>query len=324
MISIVVPVYNTEKYLDEAIGSVLAQTFSDWELLLVDDGSTDNSATICKKYVDQDSRIRYIHKSNGGQASARNLGIKNARFEWIAFLDSDDLWAPEKLETQIGEIEKEKPDFLYSAGYEMFEDRNVAYNWYFKKFKGDDFFQILYRSCMVNCNTVLVSKKLLIETGLFDENQLLRGVEDWDLWMRLAKKSKVVFGSEKKLAYYRIHGDGIHLQKARIYIGKLNVYSKYDKDSSVSRLIRLRQYRYVYRELLNYLYEENRHDEIKSYLRMFVKHDSLNPALWKQWILFHLLPLKTFMWMSNKLIYRIAYRLEWLTYFLFIPSKLRS
>lgn len=90
IISIIVPVYNTEKYLDKCIQSVLAQTYTNWELLLIDDGSTDSSGAICDKYAAEDNRIRVFHKENGGVSSARNLGLDNAQGEWISFVDADD------------------------------------------------------------------------------------------------------------------------------------------------------------------------------------------------------------------------------------------
>lgn len=94
LISIIVPVYNTEKYLDQCIQSVLAQTYTNWELLLIDDGSTDSSGAICDKYAAVDKRIRVFHKENGGVSSARNLGLDNAKGEWITFVDSDDWVEP--------------------------------------------------------------------------------------------------------------------------------------------------------------------------------------------------------------------------------------
>ena len=90
MISIIVPVYNNEKWLSRCVDSILAQTYHDFELLLIDDGSTDNSGAICDQYAAQDARIRVFHKANGGVSSARNLGLDEARGEWICFVDSDD------------------------------------------------------------------------------------------------------------------------------------------------------------------------------------------------------------------------------------------
>lgn len=92
MISVIVPVYNTEKYLDICIQSILSQTYTDFELLLIDDGSTDSSGAICDKYAERDSRVRVFHKENGGVSSARNLGLDNARGKYVIFLDADDYW----------------------------------------------------------------------------------------------------------------------------------------------------------------------------------------------------------------------------------------
>ena len=94
IISVVTPVYNSEKYLDEAIQSVLSQTFTEWELLLINDGSTDGSGELCDRYLNLDKRIRVFHIENGGYGRARNLGLDNAVGEWITFLDSDDYLAP--------------------------------------------------------------------------------------------------------------------------------------------------------------------------------------------------------------------------------------
>ena len=89
-ISVIIPVYNAEKYLYRCIDSVLVQTFTNWELLLIDDGSKDSSGVICDEYAAKDARVRVFHKENGGVSSARNLGLDNARGEWVAFVDSDD------------------------------------------------------------------------------------------------------------------------------------------------------------------------------------------------------------------------------------------
>jgi len=97
-ISVIVPVYKVEQYIHRCIDSILSQSFTDFELILVDDGSPDNCGKICDEYAQKDSRIRVFHKSNGGVSSARNLGLDNAKGEWIAFIDSDDFVENEYLE----------------------------------------------------------------------------------------------------------------------------------------------------------------------------------------------------------------------------------
>ena len=104
MISVIIPTYNREKFLPATIDSVLRQTYSDYEIIVVDDGSTDGTQEVIEKLYG--GKLKYIYKNNGGPASARNVGLKNASGNYIAFLDSDDLWFPEKLETQIRFMEK--------------------------------------------------------------------------------------------------------------------------------------------------------------------------------------------------------------------------
>lgn len=105
IISVIVPVFNAEKYLRRCVDSILAQTFTDFELLLIDDGSSDNSGAICDEYASRDPRVRVFHKPNGGVSSARNLGLDNARGEWISFVDSDDTVVPDYCRTLMRECE---------------------------------------------------------------------------------------------------------------------------------------------------------------------------------------------------------------------------
>ena len=104
LVSIIVPVYNAERYLHRCIDSVLAQTYTNFELLLINDGSKDNSGEICDKYAVKDSRIRVFHKENGGVSSARNMGIDEAKGEWLSFIDSDDWIEPTMYEKMLQEL----------------------------------------------------------------------------------------------------------------------------------------------------------------------------------------------------------------------------
>src|SRR5262249_61710555 len=105
LVSIIMPAYNAGKYIADSIQSVLAQTYSDWELIVVDDGSTDNTATVVQQFVTRDSRIKYFFQENGRLGKARNTGIKNASGSLIAFLDSDDLWLETQLELSFQPLE---------------------------------------------------------------------------------------------------------------------------------------------------------------------------------------------------------------------------
>jgi teichuronic acid biosynthesis glycosyltransferase TuaG len=330
VVSIVVPVYNSAAFLDEAVQSVLAQTFSEWELLLVDDGSTDESPILCQRYAEQDQRIFYHRKENGGQASARNLGISKARFGLIAFLDSDDRWLQDKLEIQLQEMITHHAGFVYAMvkellpgnGPDRYQERDVKLHWKFGFFSGEDFFKQLYTGSGVTCSSVLVEKKLLDEAGGFDENPVLRGVEDWDLWLRICKTGMNVYGSEKVLVHYRIHGAGVHHQMVRMFTGKKKVYEKYDNDPRVPRLARLRQYRYVYRELMNYLAAEDRYDLIPETVCEFRQKDYYGWATVNQFLWVRILNIPAFLRWS-KLLYYPAYWFEKIQYALFLSKDFR-
>lgn len=324
LISIITPVYNVEKFLNETIQSVLSQTYSNWELLLIDDGSTDNSAMICKQHVLKDNRIKYIYKTNSGQAAARNLGIRRAVGMYITFLDSDDLYVKDKLEQHFVDFKENPADFYYGAGYKLFENRTEnkieAYDWYYGEFSGLKFFKILYHSSAVNINSVCLKKELFEKVGYFDESKELRGTEDWDMWMRIALKIDTVFGSSKRKVYYRIHDDGIHFQRVNMLIGKWKIYEKHESNKLIDPLIRKREYRYTFRQLMNSLLKEDKHDQIKSILKIYLIKDPNSFVALKQKLLINILPIRTFMWLSNNIIYRIGYRIEKLNYKLFLKE----
>ena len=122
-ISIIVPVYNTEQYLPRCLNSILSQSFIDFELLLVDDGSIDGSGSICDKYAAKDNRVRVFHKENGGVSSARNLGLDEAKGEWICFVDSDDEMLPNGLQTLANGICDEVD--IVMGGYEEVDEFGV-------------------------------------------------------------------------------------------------------------------------------------------------------------------------------------------------------
>ena len=127
MISIIVPVYNAEKYLDRCIQSILAQTYTDFELLLINDGSTDSSGAICDKYAEQDSRVRVFHKENGGVSSARNMGLDNAVGEWITFVDSDDWVLPQYVENLLKcKSENNDVDLVISMSANVYSNRTIV------------------------------------------------------------------------------------------------------------------------------------------------------------------------------------------------------
>lgn len=169
-ISIIVPVYNTEKYLDRCIQSILAQTYINFELLLVDDGSTDSSSAICDQYAEQDSRIRVFHKENGGASSARNIGLDNAQGEWITFVDSDDMVKNDYLYAMISHPDAD----LIVSSFEFLDkiedwDNSIS-NKFYKK-QEIKYFIDRYTWSVVLCATVCkLFKTTLIGLLRFNDN----------------------------------------------------------------------------------------------------------------------------------------------------------
>lgn len=156
-ISFIIPVYNTAKYLNRCVSSILNQTFSDFEVLLIDDGSTDNSADLCDSFAASDKRVKVIHKINGGLSDARNTGIRNAKGDYIIFVDSDDFWLNNHcLDIIVGEIQsKVECDFIAYNCSNYYSDKNTFRRWksYHEELQG-----------IVNRDKAMIS---LVESGTF-------------------------------------------------------------------------------------------------------------------------------------------------------------
>lgn len=206
--SIIVPVYNVEKYLRECIGSVLSQTVKDYELILVDDGSTDKSGEICEEYASQDERIKAFRKQNGGAASARNFGIKNAKGEYLLFLDSDDFWNGEDCLKILKDTVKKPCDIVMFKAAKYFDGRVIdSYGDYdlktVEEASAGEIFRYMvkeHKQLASACNK-MVSREYILENGVF----FLEGAigEDIDWSVRVFKNAKKVCAVNEILYMYR-------------------------------------------------------------------------------------------------------------------------
>lgn len=199
-VSVIIPTYNRKDYVTEAIDSVLNQTYKDFEIIVVDDGSTDDTGELLKeRYGD---RIRYFYKENGGCASARNYGIKVSRGEYIAFLDSDDKYLPEKLEDQVEILEKnEQIGFVYSDSY-SFDGNKQKLSESVRPDKDNRVDYALFMVTNMANGSFVVRRDCLDISGYY--NELMRYNEDTDLLLRLSVNCKVYF-SDKPTFAYRVH-----------------------------------------------------------------------------------------------------------------------
>ena len=187
-VSVIIPTYNRAHVVGEAIDSVLAQTYGDLELIVVDDGSRDETREIVSSYGPQ---VTYLHQEHRGVSAARNRGIERARGESLSFLDSDDLWLKEKLSLQM-ECMKSHPKILICYTDEIWIRKGVRVNPMKKhrKYSGMIFEQCL-PLCIVSPSSVMIKRQLLDEVGVFDET--LEVCEDYDLWLRISARYPIQF-----------------------------------------------------------------------------------------------------------------------------------
>ncbi len=185
-VSVIIPTYNRAKVLKKAIDSVLNQTFKDFELIVIDDGSTDETLEILKDYQD---RLKSVTIPHGGVSAARNRGIEEAEGDFIAFLDSDDYWLPEKLAIQT-DFFRRNPEARICQTDETWyrHGKQVNPGKRHHKPSGDIFYQSL-RLCLVSPSAVMIRRDLFNEVGLFDES--LPVCEDYDLWLRISARFPV-------------------------------------------------------------------------------------------------------------------------------------
>lgn len=218
--SIIVAVYNGEKTLEYTIESILAQTRDNFELLLIDDGSTDGSAQLISKYLTHPN-VKYFKKENGGVASARNFGIKVSTGALIGFCDQDDQWKPEKLEKQVPLFERESVGLVYSwVDVDDHGERTLSQ----PTAEGYCFDALLDKN-FISCCTVLARKSVLEAVNGFDESRELHGVDDRHVWLKIAKVSDVAV-VKQSLAIYFIHGENYSLNNQKMLVADLSCIRK--------------------------------------------------------------------------------------------------
>lgn len=223
-VTVIMPAYNAGSYIGKAIASVLAQTRQDWELIIVNDGSTDHTASIAASCTDP--RIHYLEQENLGPASARNRGIREATGQYLAFLDADDIWAPEFLNVMVSALSSFGHTSYVCCGSGFIDDsgaihprmqlpRTLSMSWV------DD----LIHNHSHLPHTVLCRRAQVNELGGFDS--AIYGTEDWDLWLRLEKKWGMPIAVQKILAFYRLHGNSISTNPERMLENLTRVIEKH-------------------------------------------------------------------------------------------------
>ena len=211
LVSIIMPSYNTGKFIAETVNSVLAQTYENWEIIIVDDCSTDNTDEVVAQFL-SDERIKYLkNDKNSGAAVSRNKALREAKGKWIAFLDSDDLWAPDKLEKQVAFMEKNGYHFSYTCYSEIDEEskplgRSVTGP---KKISKTG----MYNYCWPGCLTVMYDAEVV---GLIQIEDIKKN-NDYAMWLKVCKKAKCYLLPEFLASYRKRRGSiSNHSYKALI------------------------------------------------------------------------------------------------------------
>lgn len=232
-ISVIIPAYNSGKYIEETLHSVFNQTYSDIEIIVVNDGSTDDTLDIISKYSD---KIRVYDRSNQGVSSARNFAAKEANGDWLAFIDADDLWLPNKLQTQVNGLNTCRWSHTNSFYIGENQDGTTKRSDLTPQHGGHVFNQLLTNN-FITTSTVLVDKSLFLEHGGFDES--LEALEDWKLWLDISKSEAIGY-HEEALAEYRVYS-GSTSRKARkvlpLHLYVINeTFNELPNDSEHSKL----------------------------------------------------------------------------------------
>ncbi|WP_397364225.1 glycosyltransferase family 2 protein [Olleya sp. R77988] len=222
LVSIITPLYNSEAFIEATINSILSQTYTNWELLLIDDCSTDNTIEITQDFISQNPKIKLLkNKTNSGAAISRNKGITEAKGHFVAFLDADDLWAPNKLEVQVNFMQTNNCDVSFSSYQQMDEE-------------GNPLNKLVKALPKLSYNKYLKTNYIGNLTGMYNVNTLgkitspnLRKRQDWLLWLSAIKKSgKPALGIQESLAFYRVRANSISSNKMEMLKFNYLVYKK--------------------------------------------------------------------------------------------------
>jgi|694.fasta_scaffold103867_3 glycosyltransferase involved in cell wall biosynthesis len=222
MISIIIPTHNRCNELNKCLESILNQTYKHFEVIVVDDGSTDSTSETCQSYsLLFDLKYIYLSTCSGGPATPRNIGIQNSKFQWIAFLDSDDVWMPNKLQLVVDHIN------INSSTEIIFHDfHNVPC--FVKPMNNERLIDLLLKNGNFIINSsVVVHKKLLFEVDLLDANPKLISAEDFDLWIRVFNITNNYFYLENALGKYSYSSDSISLNYKRKLINLSTLFIKH-------------------------------------------------------------------------------------------------
>jgi len=316
LVSVIMPAYNSEQYIAESIQSVLQQTYENWELLVVDDGSTDNTSDIVNRFATTEIRIKYIFQQNGRQAKARNTGIEKSTGTLIAFLDSDDLWLPDKLERQVTTLVAMNADVVYSNALIIYEPDAAPGATEFPivagRVEGKEMLDLLLLQNPMPVQSVLLRMDMFEKAGPFDESVAYHGCEDYELWLKLAAHGATFYGIDQKLVKYRRHPTATTHKNSNWLKPMLRVVLHHIAKGTLDEKKKRTRLRGLYRDVIAALLEEGELTEARAYMKEFSAWDKSGLVTSIQNVLLKVAP-RGFNFFSRELLYRTEWHLKRLT-----------
>lgn len=225
LVSIITPLYNGERYLAQTIESVLAQTYSDWEMIIINDGSTDGGPEIAESYAEKDPRIKVYSQPNAGSAAARNSGIRRAKGRYIALLDSDDLWEPWFIEQQLNLLHHHRCQLVY-GGHKRIDEQGEEILRPFIPPERVTYNDMLH-TCSITCLTGLYDTKPYGKVFLHEEFHSLR--DDYIYWLEILRKCGVAYGNQGVIGSYRMSSASVSANKWKVIKPQYLVYRDVQK-----------------------------------------------------------------------------------------------
>ena len=225
LVSIITPLYNSENFVEEMILSVLNQTYSNWELIIVDDASTDKSAGIVNEYILKDNRIQLIplDKNHRHPAHARNIAIQNAKGRFISFLDSDDTWESDKLEKQINFIQSHKNCHIVFSAYEKMDESGIRNN-RVVNIPQTLTYKDLLKTNSIGCLTAMYDQ--LVIGKVFQKTMIH---EDYIMWLEILRKGYIAYGMNSVLALYRVRKQSVSNDKLKVARVQWKIYREVEQ-----------------------------------------------------------------------------------------------
>lgn len=254
IVSVIIPAYNIEKYISQTIESVIGQTYKDLEIIIVNDGSTDNTDKIIQEYAKKEGRIIALNQKNKGPSAARNYGFSVAKGDYFCIIDGDDIMMPEKIESQINFLENNlSADFTYSKVYYFIDIINDIYIRNLAVVNGSHnvYKKLLKYGTFITPNSIFFKRDVFDKFGGFDEE--LRSSEDFDYWLSLSQKGVNFLHQDKYLTLCRIRSGSATSNSIVIYSTLITVFNKYLGNNFLSKVVHLQYKKNIFLLYFSYL-----------------------------------------------------------------------